>query len=201
MCCLLTHPLSHIQDHSGPWKWQTCKAANLQTQHTTLPSLPPLANAPWAKPGNFNPWTCQQLMYMNEGPLVHATTLAASPPHQCCPVVNSHTSICDPKPLPNLAICQYHTGPYSSVIWHLQCYCKVSWLVWILYLHMGLCTPRFFKTLTPNASKAVPLGQVLYHFIQFGSHTSWDPPKCWNVTVVIAIFMVCRIHLVIMWVI
>ena len=42
---------------------------------------------------------------------------------------------------------------------------------------------------------------LLYHFIQFGSHASWDPPKCWNVTVVTVIFMVCRIHLVIMWVI
>jgi len=40
---------------------------------------------------------------------------------------------------------------------------------------------------------------ILYHFIQFGSHTSQGTSKCWNVMIVTAIFMVCRIHLVIMW--
>jgi len=44
-------------------------------------------------------------------------------------------------------------------------------------------------------------GHILYHFIQFGSHASRGPPKCRNVTVVMAIFMVCRIYLAIMWLI
>ena len=42
---------------------------------------------------------------------------------------------------------------------------------------------------------------ILYHFIQFSSHASRGPPKCRNVTFVMAIFMVCRIHLAIMWLI
>jgi len=63
---------------------------------------------------------------------------------------------------------------------------------------------KFFDLSTSNLNDAAEPKyfptrlHILYHFIQFGSHASRGPPKCRNVMVVTAIFMVCRIHLAIM---
>ena len=46
-----------------------------------------------------------------------------------------------------------------------------------------------------NADK----GTVPFHSIRQSRITG--PPECWNVTIVMEIFMVCRIHLVFMWLI
>ena len=37
---------------------------------------------------------------------------------------------------------------HSGVIWHSQCYCEVSWSVWMSYPHTGWYTPRFLETRT-----------------------------------------------------
>jgi len=100
--------------------------------------------------------------HTNAAPLANSRTWAWIRAHvplyhqqcNCCLMIFTTTNF------PNLAI------PHGGVIWHSQCYCEVSWLVWVSYPCTGWYTPGFHETLTLTCQNPYPWGGYGFSWVR-----------------------------------